>query len=62
VNVGRYNNSKGISGCIPSRTNFTSTLLRVEFTINLVPGAEAVSRTPYLTELKELKEQLEELL
>jgi hypothetical protein len=37
----------------------------VEFTIGLVPGVELVSRTPYWmapTELKELKEQLEELL
>jgi hypothetical protein len=37
----------------------------VEFTIDLVLGAEPVSRTPYRmapTELKELKQQLEELL
>ncbi|KAD3640112.1 hypothetical protein E3N88_29335 [Mikania micrantha] len=37
----------------------------VEFTIDLVPGAEPISKAPYRmapTELKELKEQLEELL
>jgi hypothetical protein len=37
----------------------------VEFTVDLVPGIEPVSWTPYrmaLVELKELKEQLEELL
>ncbi|KAD5961899.1 hypothetical protein E3N88_13372 [Mikania micrantha] len=37
----------------------------VEFTIDLVPGAESISKAPYRmapTELKELKEQLEELL
>ncbi|KAD3641324.1 hypothetical protein E3N88_30548 [Mikania micrantha] len=37
----------------------------VDFTIDLVPGAEPVSKAPYRmapTELKELKEQLEELL
>jgi hypothetical protein len=37
----------------------------VEFTIDLVPGAEPVSRTSYRMtpiELKELKKQLEELL
>jgi hypothetical protein len=37
----------------------------VEFTIDLVPGAEPISRTPYRmaqAELKELKVQLEELL
>jgi hypothetical protein len=37
----------------------------VEFAFDLVPKAESVSTTPYrmaLLELKELKEQLEELL
>ncbi|KAD6795956.1 hypothetical protein E3N88_06852 [Mikania micrantha] len=37
----------------------------VEFTIDLVPGAKPISKAPYRmapTELKELKEQLEELL
>jgi hypothetical protein len=37
----------------------------IEFTVDLTPGAEPVSRTPYriaLAELKELKEQLKELL
>jgi hypothetical protein len=37
----------------------------VESTIGLIPGAEPVSRIPYRmaqTKLKELKEQLEELL
>jgi hypothetical protein len=36
----------------------------IEFAINLVPEAEPVSRTPYrmaLLELKEFKEQLQEL-
>jgi hypothetical protein len=37
----------------------------VEFTIDLIPGMEPVSRTPYRmtpAELKELKEQLEDLM
>jgi hypothetical protein len=39
--------------------------MRCGFTIELVPGAELISKTPYriaLLELKELKKQLEELL
>jgi hypothetical protein len=39
--------------------------LELEFTVDLILGAKPVSRTPYrmaLAELKDLKEQLEELL
>nr|GFC69258.1 putative reverse transcriptase domain-containing protein [Tanacetum cinerariifolium] len=37
----------------------------VEFNIELIPGAEPISKAPYrmaLVELKELKDQLQELL
>nr|GFC08289.1 putative reverse transcriptase domain, aspartic peptidase domain protein [Tanacetum cinerariifolium] len=40
-------------------------LREVEFNIELIPGAEPISKTPYrmaLIELKELKDQLQELL
>ncbi|XP_075483572.1 uncharacterized protein LOC142523724 [Primulina tabacum] len=48
---------EGLSGAVPDR--------EVEFEINLVPGAAPISKAPYrmaLSELKELKEQLQELL
>jgi hypothetical protein len=40
-------------------------LREVEFTVDLIPGAEPILRRPYRmapAKLKELKEQLEELL
>lgn len=46
-----------LSGLPPSR--------EVEFEIDLIPGAEPISKAPYRMappELKELKEQLQELL
>nr|GFB82402.1 uncharacterized protein [Tanacetum cinerariifolium] len=49
----------------PAKTNFQGYLREVEFSIELIPGAEPISKAPYRMapiELKELKDQLHELL
>jgi hypothetical protein len=56
---GEYGDSEGLPGGISEELTSLPPSREMEFTIDLVPEAEPVSRTPYRmapTKLKELKE------
>jgi hypothetical protein len=65
VHLRRHKHSKEFPKVFPAELTSLPPPREVEFTVDLIPGAELVSRTPYriaLAKLKELKEQLKELL
>jgi hypothetical protein len=65
VHVGRYGSVREYQDVFLGELTSLPPFQEVEFAIDLVPKAEPISRIPYQmtpAELKELKEQLKELL
>jgi hypothetical protein len=63
MHIGEHSSREGVPGRIPTELTSLPPSQEVEFTVDLIPGAQPVSRTLYWmapVELKELKEQLEE--